>query len=155
MKNNSPQQQGFALIEVLIAMFIAAGAILVLGVFHLKSVQNSQLAMQRTIATIQANDLIDRVWINRCNSDYVDQVFDDWDSHWSSSDVNHLELEDDQVAMQQLLSKRESSIETINSDMKEYAVSISWVNGKVSVTNNDELQQIFNYYFKIPPCSAA
>lgn len=155
MKNNSPQQQGFALIEVLIAMFIAAGAILALGIFHIKSVQNSQLAMQRTIATIQVNDLIDRVWINRCNSDYVDQVFDDWDSHWSSSDVDHLELEDDQVAIQQLLSNRESSIETIDSDMKKYAVNISWVNGKVSVTDNDELQQNFNYYFQIPPCSVA
>lgn len=151
--HNSSQQQGFALIEVLIAMFIAAGAMLSLGVFHLKSVQNSQLAMQRTVATIQVNDLIDRVWVNRCSNDYINQVFNDWDDHWSSSDVSHLQLDNDQVALQQLLSERESSIDIIDADLKEYAVSISWVNGKVGVADDDELQQTFYYYFKLPLCS--
>ena len=60
------QQKGFTLLEALIAMLITGGALLGLGVVHLKSVQQSQLTAQRALVNIQANDLIDRLWADRC-----------------------------------------------------------------------------------------
>ncbi|WP_022942595.1 type IV pilus modification PilV family protein [Psychromonas hadalis] len=60
------KQQGFTLFEVLISMFIAGVAVLGLAMLELKILRSSQSSFNYTIATIEANTLVDRVWRNLC-----------------------------------------------------------------------------------------
>src|SRR5690606_1940497 len=104
-------QQGFALLEALIAMFITAGVLLGLGVLHIKSVQQSALTTQRTIASIQANDLIDRMWASVCSLDNstgqpdttkVNAIKTQWQNRWKVEDNESdfvEELTSDQIAL--------------------------------------------------------
>lgn len=93
MIKNGKSQQGFVLIEALIAMLITAGVLLGLGILHLKSMQQSALTTQRTIATIQANDLIDRMWASVCSLDdssgqlmagQVNAIKVQWQNRWKT-----------------------------------------------------------------------
>jgi len=60
------QQQGFTLFEVLISMFIAGVAVLGLVMLELNILRSSQSSFNYTIATIEANTLIDQTWRILC-----------------------------------------------------------------------------------------
>lgn len=62
-------QQGFTLFEVLISMFIAGVAVLGLVMLELNILRSSQSSFNYTIATIEANTLVDKVWRNLCAID--------------------------------------------------------------------------------------
>lgn len=55
-------QQGLTLIEVLITMVIVSVGILSVAVLQIKASQYSQASFQRSIAIVQASDLVERVW---------------------------------------------------------------------------------------------
>lgn len=142
-------QQGFTLLEALIAMFLTAGAILGLGILHIKSAQQSQLAMQRTIANIQANDLVDRIWANRCSlSTQYGGIKSSWQDRWDPSKAGT--LEENQTAMHQVLHGWTGSITPESySNQQQYKVVISWVNDKAAAGT----QQNFTYNFTLPACT--
>lgn len=58
-------QNGFTLIEVLVAMLILAGGLLGLAFLHVVSLKNNQSAQYRTDATIESYSIVDRMRINR------------------------------------------------------------------------------------------
>lgn len=160
---NLKVQQGFTLLEALIAMFLTAGALLGLGVLHLKSVQQGQLATQRTIANIQANDLIDRMWANRCSlTSQQSTVIDDWEEDWNPENANSAE---NQKAMHQMLIGWQGEVtdlsvsDTSDTDKQRYEVVISWNNSKAAWYRNNAdtaaIQQSFSYYFTLPKCVTA
>lgn len=151
MKNINAQQ-GFTLLEALIAMFLTAGAILGLGILHIKSVQQSQLAMQRTIANIQANDLVDRMWANRCSlSTKYGNIKSSWKTRWKPTQAGTLET--NQIAMHQSLKDWDGSITPDSySDQQQYKVVISWVNDKAAA-GTAVTQQSFTYDFSLPACT--
>lgn len=64
MKN---QQQGFTLFEVLVAMFIATVAVLGLVLLELTILRSAQSSLNYTLATIEANTLADKLWMNLCD----------------------------------------------------------------------------------------
>ena len=148
MKNFNAQQ-GFTLLESLIAMFLTAGAILGLGILHIKSVQQSQLAMQRTIANIQANDLVDSMWANRCS--LSSKIGDDWKGRWDSTQDEMTET--DQIAMRQFLQDWTGEITPDPApNQQQYKVVISWVNDKAAA-GTEVTQQNFTYDFSLPACT--
>jgi len=61
---NTRKQQGFSLIEVLIASFIVAFGVLGMAALQLKTLQAAHSAYQRTIASVIAMDVVERLWAN-------------------------------------------------------------------------------------------
>ncbi len=62
------QAQGFTLIEVLVALLIAAIGLLGMAALHLSGLRSVETAYQRSLATLAANDLLERM---RANADAV------------------------------------------------------------------------------------
>lgn len=158
-------QQGFALLEALIAMFITAGVLLGLGVLHIKSVQQSALTTQRTIATIQANDLIDRMWASVCSldnstgqpdTDKVNTIKTQWTNRWKvtenqSSFVNGLTTE--QIALHNRMNGWSGNLEIVNATERRYKITIQWENSKAKwYESNPADKESFIYHFSIPKC---
>lgn len=158
-------QQGFALLEALIAMFITAGVLLGLGVLHIKSVQQSALTTQRTIATIQASDLIDRMWASVCSLDNstgqldttkVNAIKMQWVNRWkvtenTSSFVNELTTE--QIALHNRMNSWLGNLEIDDATKRRYKITIEWENKKAKwYEANPADQESFIYYFSVPKC---
>jgi len=85
----SIKQQGFTLFEVLISMFIAGVAVLGLVMLELNILRSSQSSFNYTVATIEANTLVDKTWLNLCDitnagssaaqaTVYTDEVYIPW-----------------------------------------------------------------------------
>lgn len=158
MKNHNGQQ-GFTLLEALIAMFLTTGALLGLGILHLKSMQQSQFATQRMIANVQANDLIDRMWANRCSlSSQQSTTINSWKGNWNPENSN---VAENQKAMHQMLRNWQGEVtelsNTGDTNKQRYEVVISWTNAKAawykSSTDPNTTQQSVSYYFTLPKCA--
>ena len=158
-------QQGFALLEALIAMFITAGVLMGLGILHLKSVQQSALTTQRTIATMQANDLIDRMWASVCSLDdntgqiaagNVSNIKTQWENRWkvtgnTSSFVNGLTTE--QIALHNRMNGWSGNLEIDDATKRRYKITIQWENKKAKwYEANPADKESFIYYFSVPKC---
>ncbi|MCL1139011.1 type IV pilus modification PilV family protein [Shewanella pneumatophori] len=61
------KQTGFSLVEVMIAMFVSCVALLALAAGQLKSLQYANNSFQYTVALIQANNAVERVWADACD----------------------------------------------------------------------------------------
>ena len=135
-------QQGFVLFEALIAMFITAGVLLGLGILHLKSVQQSALTTQRTIATIQANDLVDRMWASVCSLDNssgqvssgnINALKVQWQNRWkvTGNTSNFVQgLTANQKALHSRMNGWSGNLEIENATKRRYKITIEWENKK-------------------------
>ena len=109
---------------------------------HIKSVQQSALTTQRTIASIQANDLIDRMWASVCSLDdstgqiaegNVSNIKTQWENRWkvtgnTSSFVNGLTTE--QIALHNRMNGWSGNLEIVNAAKRRYKITIEWENKK-------------------------
>lgn len=163
--NKMNSQQGFALLEALIAMFITAGVLLGLGVLHIKSVQQSALTTQRTIASIQANDLIDRMWASVCSLDNstgqpdttkVNTIKTQWQNRWKVEDNESdfvEELTSDQIALHNRMNGWSGNLEIVNAAKRRYKITIEWENKKAKwYEANPADKESFIYHFAVPKC---
>ncbi|WP_168407654.1 type IV pilus modification PilV family protein [Acinetobacter indicus] len=163
--NKMNSQQGFALLEALIAMFITAGVLLGLGVLHIKSVQQSALTTQRTIASIQANDLIDRMWASVCSLDNstgqpdttkVNAIKTQWQNRWKVEDNESdfvEELTSDQIALHNRMNGWSGNLEIVNAAKRRYKITIEWENKKAKwYEANPADKESFIYHFAVPKC---
>lgn len=168
MINRNPTQQGFALLEALIAMFMTAGVLLGLGMLHLKSMQQSALTTQRTIATIQANDLIDRIWASVCSLDDSSGQLDQstsgqmyamevqWQNRWkvignTSTFVQGLTA--NQKALHDRMNGWNGNLEVEDASKRRYKITIEWENKKAKwYEANPADKEVFIYYFSVPKC---
>ncbi|MCW8854275.1 MAG: type IV pilus modification protein PilV [Gammaproteobacteria bacterium] len=68
-KINRPyqKQQGFTLIEALLALFILSIGLLGIAGMHVEGMKSSNIAMQRMVVTIKTQDLLDRIRANATN----------------------------------------------------------------------------------------
>lgn len=163
--NKMNSQKGFALLEALIAMFITAGVLLGLGILHLKSVQQSALTTQRTIATIQANDLIDRMWASVCSLDdstgqpatgKIGNIKTQWENRWkvtgnTSDFIGGLTTE--QIALHNRMNGWSGNLEIDDATKRRYKITIEWENKKAKwYEANPADKESFIYYFSVPKC---
>ena len=163
MIKNGKSQQGFVLIEALIAMLITAGVLLGLGILHLKSMQQSALTTQRTIATIQANDLIDRMWASVCSLDdssgqlmagQVNAIKVQWQNRWKTvgnvSNFNQ-NLSAQQKALHGRMNGWAGDLTIDNTARRRYKITIEWENRKAKwYAVHPEDKETFLYYFSVP-----
>lgn len=78
----SKQQRGVALLEALITMVVVSVGLLGVAALQLKSLQFSYGSYQRTLASVQANDLVERLWANLCvlsDDTQRNAVYTDWE----------------------------------------------------------------------------
>ncbi|MFV5385345.1 type IV pilus modification PilV family protein [Acinetobacter junii] len=160
-------EQGFVLFEALIAMFITAGVLLGLGILHLKSMQQSALTTQRTIATIQANDLIDRMWASVCSLDTAGALNQEttgplnaikvqWQNRWkvtgNTSDFV-TGLSNNQKALHSRMNGWVGNLEVVDATKRRYKITIEWQNQKAKWYETDPTtKETFNYFFTVPKC---
>ena len=83
---------GFALFEVLLAMFITGVALLALAKLDLYILKSSQSSFNHTVATIRANSFVDRVWLELCDAQSsatgtYTTIRDNWRSEISAANM--------------------------------------------------------------------
>jgi len=62
------KQQGFTLIEALLALLILSIGLLGIAGMHVEGMKSSHIAMQRMVVTIKTQDLLDRIRANASNT---------------------------------------------------------------------------------------
>lgn len=67
-QHTATQQSGVALIEVLITFFVLTIGVMGMSGLQVKSLQFNQGAYQRSQATVSANDILERMRINRAQA---------------------------------------------------------------------------------------
>ena len=85
-------QQGFSLIEVLIALVVLAFGLMGVAAMQIKALQSATEGYQRSIAVVAAVDAQERIWnllASYSNCEAIDEsavsaLEDDWIEHWSA-----------------------------------------------------------------------
>lgn len=77
MSRRHLKQQGFSLLEVVIAMIIASIALLGLSSGQLKSLQYADNSYHYTVSLIHANNVVERIWNDLCELQNGTQLYDD------------------------------------------------------------------------------
>lgn len=75
--HRSLQHRGFSLVEVLVAMLLVAIGLLGLAAAQIKTLQYASSSLQQTVASIQAQNVIERIWPDLCRLQQGTQPFDD------------------------------------------------------------------------------
>ncbi|MGR6501042.1 type IV pilus modification PilV family protein [Shewanella sp. Koi 1] len=73
----SNKQQGFTMTEVLISLVVSVTSLLALGKAQLSSLQHATNSFQYTVATIQAQNAIERIWPRICDIQRQPARFED------------------------------------------------------------------------------
>ncbi len=76
--------QGFALLEVLIAMLVAAVALLGLAQLEVRAVQGAQSSLDYAIATTRLNNLTEQIRANLCNNRSQATVYQQTVNNWKA-----------------------------------------------------------------------
>lgn len=103
--------RGTTLIEVLVATVVLAIGLLGVIALQLRGVQSTQVAYQRTVATLIARDAVERLWVDLAADAAVDatSVQAAWLDHWQRSGVTLPGL-----------------VGTIDRDGSTYRISVGW-----------------------------
>lgn len=76
---------GFSMIEVLVTMLIVSVGLLGVAALQVKSLQHAYSSYQRTLATVQANDAVERLWANVCDlPGDITVIEDEWIAEWEN-----------------------------------------------------------------------
>lgn len=89
-------QQGFSLIEVLIALVVLAFGLMGVAAMQMKALQSATEGYQRSVVTLAAVDAQERLWAQlvqetSCDN-MVDNILSDWQSSWfadSDTPIRH------------------------------------------------------------------
>ncbi|WP_168927527.1 type IV pilus modification PilV family protein [Nitrincola alkalilacustris] len=80
------RHRGFSLIEILITIVVVSVGVLSLVLLQARSMQFAQASYQRSVAVMQVNDLVERLWTGVCSlPDSFEVIHADWVSVHSQS----------------------------------------------------------------------
>jgi type IV pilus assembly protein PilV len=88
-------QSGLSLIEVMVSIVIMSVGLLGIAGLQLKALKNTYASFQRSVATLQAQDLSDRLWASTCifsNSAKLDLIKQEWRAAHSTSAATKLSM---------------------------------------------------------------
>jgi len=89
------RQAGLSLVEVLVTMVIVSVGLLGVAGLQLKALKNTYASFQRALATLQAQDLADRLWASTCvlsNATQRDNIKSEWQAVHSASAATKLSM---------------------------------------------------------------
>lgn len=146
-------QRGFSLIEVLVTMVVVGIGLLGIAALQTKSLQHAYASHQRTLATIQANDLVERLWAGVCSIG---------DSHPDAA-ANRETIRDEWIATWQNDARMPGWSGALEYDDSAtpplYVVTIDWTDDRIRLADEDaDAAQSFVYRTAIPQlggCPAA
>jgi len=84
-------QKGFTLLEVLVAVLILSFGLLGVAAMQLKAVQSAHVSYQRSLASIAAQDMEERLWRqlamspSNCPSDDDATMLQSWSDSWGDN----------------------------------------------------------------------
>lgn len=141
-RGDMKRSKGFSLLEVLITMLVISVGILSLILLQSRALQFSQASYQRSVAVVQANDLVERLWVGVCSlPDSFDEIRDDWAA------VNA-----------QSLPEWTGSNSSVDNSVSPplYTIAIEWLDERViqDIDDENEPDQSFIFQARIPdiPC---
>ncbi len=76
MKTSLYHQKGITLLEVMIALVLSGIALLGVAAAELRSLQYATNSFNYTVSTIQANNAVERTWVNLCNLQQGNLAYD-------------------------------------------------------------------------------
>lgn len=119
------KNKGFTLIEVLITLVVLSVALLGVGVLQVKALQYSYASYQRSVATMQANDLVERLWAGMCA---LPTSKDTIAAEWVTSNTNSLPNWSGTLGYD------------ATGNIPIYTITISWQDNKIKYTSTDTSQ---------------
>lgn len=134
LKHRSPVvERGFTLLEVLVTLVVVSIGLISIAQLQTRSLQYSHASLQRTIAVVQANDLVERFWTGYCDANALAEdgpIFTDWETF-------HRNAQD----QQNTLPNWTASLDADNAPI--YRLDISW-----GERSEDE-DPSFTYFFRL------
>ncbi|GKW49373.1 type IV pilus modification protein PilV [Halomonas sp. NCCP-2165] len=141
MKNykiNKFSQSGFTLLEALIAVLVLSFGLLGVAAMQLKAMQSSHLSYHRSIATLAAQDAVERLWIELGSASSFcpapSSVKDGWVNHWAGK-LPNMNVSSDIVN---------------NGSSCEYQVIVSWQDDRFSLDGSLEDVSLLSYFTRLP-----
>lgn len=137
--------RGFLMIEVMVTMVILAVGLLGAAALQARSMQYAYASAQRTIATIQANDLVERLWANACKlsdspEDTVGYIEEKWRAAWEDDERFHGW-------------EGKVEIDSSVSNLPVYDITIEWSDRRIGGV--DSSAQVFLYSASVPRLSCS
>lgn len=134
-------EHGFSMLEVLITMVIVSFGLLGVAGLQLKSLQHAHASYQRSLATVQANDLVERLWASICAlPGGRDTVRDEWIETWKDD----ARLPDWAGALDY----------DASGSPPLYTITISWTDERIDMSGDGrDADQHFVYHTAIPRMS--
>ncbi|MCG5493557.1 type IV pilus modification protein PilV [Ectothiorhodospira variabilis] len=143
-------QNGFSLIEALVALLVLSVGLLGLAGLQLLGMQSSHSAYQRTVASVIAADAGERLWIKLAEGGELTQadvqaVRDDWRDHWqhqagTDADGNY------PVSLPGM-SDADITCENNNDDDNVCVISVRWAEGRFEELDDESR---FDYRVRLP-----
>lgn len=135
---SSPRQSGASLIEILITLALIPIGILALIHLQARAIQYSHSSFQRSIAIVQANDLVERLWAGACVlPDAFNSIRADWENVHAAS-----------------LPQWNGAQSTVSTTglTPEYHIEVRWQDERIvnEVTDEQANQYRFQYSTRIP-----
>lgn len=134
-------EQGFTLIEALIALLVLSIGLLGVAAMQLKSLQGAHAAYQRSIATLAAQDAQERLWAQMA----LDGGCPAWDSDSTTSSLAN-DTDWEQEWAKYLPGFADASDVETHSNC-EFTISISWDETRFSGEGDDPE---FTYHVRLP-----
>lgn len=143
------RNSGFTLIEALVALFVLSIGLLGVAAMQLKAMQSSHLAYHRSVATLAAQDAVERLWAAasfRRGACSDMESLDEWDvngewSGWHVTWAQHLpELTDIEPGI----------LPNLSADKCRFDISIEWKDERFSMGGDTGNVSSLKYLVKIP-----
>lgn len=140
------REKGVGLIEVLIAMLLFGTALVTLSGLQTRSLQFNQSAYFRSQASMLAYDIIDRIRINRIQSNLYDRDFDDEKPDDSETDLLDQDLRSWVSAIEESLPNGKGKIAC---ESFSCTVEIRWTELAESAGDDNKEMESFVYSSQI------
>lgn len=140
--NQQRRDRGVSLIEVLVTVAVLSIGLLGVAALQLRAIKTSEAAFQRTIANIQAQDLVERYWAGACEMQSALKrraIEDMWRDAQSANPVLPVWQANVQAILNPALPLQELNF---------YQLNISWSDRGANAT--DTARTTFQYRFISP-----
>lgn len=138
------RNQGFTLIEALVALFVLSIGLLGVAGMQLSALQGAHMAYQRSLASVIAMDAQERFWSewNVSNCPSVNTVLSGWKEYWFSGKSTDHET---------LSGGKDSTISLDSAGDCSYRVTVDWAEDRLATKEkNSKEGSAFEYHFSLP-----